>query len=237
MLAGTGGKCKMRPINRVPLVDQVVESLIDYIKREDVREGSKLPAEAALCDSLAVGRGTVREAFRVLNTRGYVTLIPGRGAFVASKEPALHRWFQVNELELRSVFEVRYAIEPLAASLAVENASRADIERLHHNLAEARKLLDSRDAEKLASNDEEFHSLIAAMSGNSLLVSINRDIQNYLHDFRLRTFLLENNRDNYYPAHKAIVDAFETCDARRAEESMAKHLEVVSRDLEKSKAG
>ncbi|WKZ36410.1 MAG: FadR/GntR family transcriptional regulator [Anaerolineales bacterium] len=230
-------KLIMKPINRVPLVNQVVESLIDHIKREDVTEGSKLPTEAALCDSLAVGRGTIREAFRVLNTRGYVTLISGRGAFVASKVPTLHQWFQVNELELRSVFEVRYAIEPLAISLAIENATHKDIKKLHQSLAEAKELLISRDSEKLTINDEKFHSLIASMSGNSLLVSINMDIQRYLHEFRLRTFLLENNRNNYYPAHKAIVDAFDAHDAKLGEEYMARHLQAVSRDLEKSKAG
>lgn len=227
----------MKPINHVPLVNQVVDSLIDHIKREDIKEGSKLPSEAALCESLKVGRGTIREAFRVLNTRGYVTLIPGRGAFVASKEPTLHQWFQVNELELRNVFEVRYAIEPLSASLAVENGTRKDIEKLHQNLAEAKELLISRDSTKLAINDEEFHSLIASMSGNSLIISINNSIQHYLHEFRLRTYLLENNRNNYFPAHKAIVDAIDAHEAKVAEENMARHLEVASKDLEKSKTG
>lgn len=226
----------MKPITHVPLVDQVVDSLIDYIKREDVKEGSKLPTEAALCDSLAVGRGTVREAFRVLNSRGYVMIIPGRGAFVASKQPTLYQWFQVNELELRNVFEVRYAIEPLAASLAAENAKQKDVDALQKNLADAEEFLAAKSAEKLAANDEEFHSLIASISGNSLIVSINKDIQSYLHEFRLRTFLFENNRNNYYQPHKAIVDAVSAHDTRLGESYMARHLEVVSIDLEKSKA-
>jgi GntR family transcriptional repressor for pyruvate dehydrogenase complex len=227
----------MKPINRVPLVNQVVESLIDHIKRDDVKEGSKLPTEASLCESLMVNRGTIREAFRVLNTRGYVNLIPGRGAFVASKEPTVHQWFQVNELELLSVFEVRHAIEPLATSLAIENCTHKDIVKLHRNLDEAKELLLTRDSEKLALNDEKFHSLIASLSGNSLLISINTSIQHYLHEFRLRTYLIENNRNNYYPAHKAIVDAFDARDVKLGEECMTRHLDVAGRDLERSKAG
>jgi DNA-binding FadR family transcriptional regulator len=79
--------------------------------------------------------------------------------------------------------------------------------------------------------------LIASMSGNSLIININNRIQYYLQDFRLRTFLLENNRNNYLPAHKAIVDAIVAHEATLAEESMARHLEIASKDLETSKTG
>ncbi len=225
----------MRPLKRIPLVNQVVDRLIEYIKQGDVHEGAKLPPEITLSESLSVGRGTIREAFRILHTRGYVTLIPGRGAFVASKEPSLHKWFQVNELEVRSVFEVRTAIEPLAVALAIENATPDDLKRLRHNLNQARTILDSQDHDQLASNDEEFHSLISILSGNSLISGIDRDIRDYLHEFRMRTFLIEQNRANYYPAHHAIVEAFDRRDSQLGVQAMKSHLEVAQRDLEKSK--
>ncbi len=226
----------MKPLNRVPLVEQVVESLINYIKAEDIQEGEKLPPEISLSEKLAVGRGTIREALRILSTQGYVMLIPGRGAFVASKEPSLSKWFKAHEFDLRNVLEVRYAIEPMAISLAIENCTDEDIERLHQNLDEAKTLLDQEDYDKLAANDAKFHALIASMSKNSLLVSITKDIENYLAEFRLRTFLFENNRKNYYPAHEAIVKAFDTRNKQQGEISMLKHLDTVNVDMEKSKA-
>jgi GntR family transcriptional repressor for pyruvate dehydrogenase complex len=224
----------MKPLNRIPLVDQVVDSLILHIKSDEIQEGSKLPSENSLCESLAVGRGTVREALRILSTRGYISLIPSRGAFVASKEPTLHKWFQVNELEIRNVLEVRNAIEPLAISLAIEACTEEEITKLQKNLEEAKDLLANKNYEKLSVNDEEFHALIALISKNSLLISINKDIENCLHEFRLRTFLIENNRSNFYPAHKEIVDAFVARDVRQGEKSMLKHLSMVHHDMEKS---
>jgi len=226
----------MKPLNRVPLVDQVVESLIDYIKEENIQEGQKLPPEVALCDRLAVGRGTIREAMRILSTRGYVMQIPGRGAFVASKEPSLSKWFQAHEFDLRNILEVRYAIEPLAIALAIENCDDEDIQKLRVNLEEARIIMEQKEYEKLAANDAKFHALIAEMSGNSLLMSINNDIEDYLSEFRMRTFLFENNRRNFFPAHQAIVEAFESRDTALGEKNMLKHLDTVHQDMEKSKS-
>lgn len=226
----------MKPLNRVPLVEQVVESLIDFIREEDIQEGQKLPPEVNLCERLAVGRGTIREALRILSTKGYVIQIPGRGAFLASKEPSLSKWFQAHEFDLRNILEVRYAIEPLAVSLAIENCRDADIQKLHENLAEAETIIEKRDFDKLAVNDAKFHAMIASMSGNSLLMAINADIEDYLSEFRLRTFLFENNRRNFFPAHRAIVEAFDCRDKTLGEKNMLKHLDTVYQDMEKSKS-
>lgn len=227
----------MKPINHVPLVQQVVKSLVEYIKRPDVLEGSKLPSEASLCKSLNVGRGTLREAFRVLNSQGYLMLIPSRGAFVATKEPSLYQWLLMNELEVRSIVEVRQAIEPLAASLACSSASDDEISKLQSIFTKSEDLARNRNVPGLAINDEEFHLLIATMSRNSLIIGIVNDIQNYLHEFRLRTFTLENNRSNYLKYHKAIVDAISKRDETLSEQSMTQHIEAVTEDLETSKAG
>jgi GntR family transcriptional repressor for pyruvate dehydrogenase complex len=225
----------MKPLNRKPIVDQVVESLVDYIKEEDIQEGTKLPPEITLSERLAVGRGTIREALRVLNTQGYVTLIPGRGAFVASKEPSLSKWFQTHEFDLRNIQEVRRAVEPLAVSLAIENCRDEDVALLHENLDEAEYLIARKDHDKIAVNDAKFHALIASMSKNSLLISINNNIEKYLSEFRMRTFLFENNRRNFYPAHKKIVKAFDLRDEELGRKNMLEHLDVVDQDLEKSK--
>lgn len=76
----------MEAIERVSAVQAVEERLISYLKDENVNVGDKLPTEKQLCEELKVGRGTVREAIRMLQARGMVETRPGRGAFVLSKE-------------------------------------------------------------------------------------------------------------------------------------------------------
>ena len=114
----------MEPIKRVPLVHQVEERIKDLIKEEKLQPGTKLPTEKELCTNLNVSRGTVREAFRFLQAKGIVELKTGKGAFVAEKKaekpsPAIN-WLVANETDLRNVFELRYAIEPIAAKMTDE---------------------------------------------------------------------------------------------------------------------
>ena len=59
----------MEPIKRVPIVQQVEEQLRQLIEGGQYNPGEKLPAEMELCQRLGVGRGTVREAFRLLQAQ------------------------------------------------------------------------------------------------------------------------------------------------------------------------
>jgi len=81
--------------------------------------GDKLPTEKELCQSLQVGRSTVREAFRMLQATGHVEMIPGKGAHVAQlSATSVRGWFEERETDLGDYMEVRLAIEPFAARLA-----------------------------------------------------------------------------------------------------------------------
>ena len=73
----------MEPVRRVPIVQQVENRMLHLIEDGTYKPGEKLPVEKDLCQQMSVGRGTVREAFRLLQARGYVEIKPGRGAFAA----------------------------------------------------------------------------------------------------------------------------------------------------------
>lgn len=70
----------MEPIKRVPIVSQVEESIREMIEKKEYKPGMKLPTEFEFCQTLQVGRGTVREALRLLQAKGLVEIKPGRGA-------------------------------------------------------------------------------------------------------------------------------------------------------------
>ena len=65
----------MKPMERVSATDYAVNSLIDYIASGKVRAGDKLLSEKEICNLLSVSRSTVREALRVLQAMGYVSII------------------------------------------------------------------------------------------------------------------------------------------------------------------
>jgi len=69
----------MQSINRMPVVQQVVDSVKEYILSGKVNEGDKLPTEREFCEQLEVGRSTLREAFRILQAKGFCRNEAGEG--------------------------------------------------------------------------------------------------------------------------------------------------------------
>ena len=134
----------METVQRVSIVQQVQNRMLRLIEDGTYKPGEKLPVEKELCQQMSVGRGTVREAFRLLQARGYVEIKPGRGAFVAEHIPdgngGAVEWLIQNEATLRDAIEVRHDLEPLAARRMAEKGSSEAIQRLetlHSQLLEA----------------------------------------------------------------------------------------------------
>ena len=116
---------------------------------------------------LDVGRGTIREAVRVLQALGFVEMRPGRGAFIARKEEMdlahLSGWFMENEVEIVDFLRVRTAIEPLAIKLAIRNCTAKDVEELTEIHRSTMEAVENNNAPMLAACDEQFHAVIVGM--------------------------------------------------------------------------
>ena len=229
----------MLAINKKSATQLAVENLHSYLTNESVQVGDRFPTEKELCNTLGVGRGTVREAVKILVTEGCLEIKPGRGTFIISKIPvptdSLSSWFLTNELELQDLTIVRSTLEPLATKLAIERCTEEQLRELKQNQANAMKAAETQDAAALAKYDEDFHHMIFVISGNVLLLEINELITKHLSQFRQNTFKIKSNIDNFIPAHGAIIRAFEEHDAGLGEKKMKQHMKKVSKDLEASK--
>ena len=227
----------MEPIVRVPIVSQVEERIRELIDSKKYTEGMKLPTENELCQSMNVGRGTVREALRLLQAKGLVEIKPGRGAFVASKQavdinPVV--WLVQNEKELRDAIEVRNALEPVAARKMAETASEAALRRLKKIHADFLATVKAGDTIQIAELDELFHGWIVRESGNQLLNEINVHLIQGMHTFRSKTFTVPENVRNAVEPHTRILNAITGRDGNAAEQEMRKHLKMVNEDLSSS---
>lgn len=227
----------MEPIVRVPIVSQVEERIRELIDSKKYTEGMKLPTENELCQSMNVGRGTVREALRLLQAKGLVEIKPGRGAFVASKQavdinPVV--WLVQNEKELRDAIEVRNALEPVAARKMAETASEAALRRLKKIHADFLAAVKAGNTVQIAELDELFHGWIVRESGNQLLNEINVHLIQGMHTFRSKTFTVPENVRNAVEPHTRILNAITGRDGNAAEQEMRKHLKMVNEDLSSS---
>lgn len=229
----------METVKRVPIVQQVVKSIKDFIFSGEVKEGDKLPSEKVLCERLGVGRGTIREAFRILEATGYVELRPGRGAFAAStKELELQdvaKWFSEHEVETKDFNEVRMAIEPIAVRLAIARCTEEEIVKLKEIHEKFKEAVANNDVSEMSLYDEDFHTTIAKYSRNKLLISICEQVNKYIRDFRSKTFCIRANAQNALSPHSQILEAFMMRDSEYGEQNMKRHLKYVEEALPKSK--
>ena len=225
----------MEPIKRVPIVQQVEEKIRQLIESGQYGPGEKLPAEMDLCQRLGVGRGTIREAFRLLQARGYVEIKPGRGAFVAERLPGEDggavEWLVKNEMELREGIEIRRALEPMAARRMAEQGSDQAIDALKELHGRFMEALRVQDAVRIAQLDESFHSSIVEGSGNHLLIAINQQINQGMKTFRSKTFQVPQNVRNAVAPHTRIMEAIQARNGDMAENAMRAHLDKVQEDL------
>lgn len=226
----------MQPIERKPIVQQVEESIAQQIREGKFAKGTKLPAEMELCRQLEVGRGTVREAFRLLQAKGLVEIRPGRGAFVAEKRNDSNMdaidWLVENEHELLDSIEIRMALEPLAARFMAQRCTEADMRRLEVIHRAFLKAIEDGDTQRIAQLDEKFHSTIVECSGNTLLQEINYHVCSGLQTFRSKTFQVEQNVRNAVMPHSNIMNAILARDYNQAEREMRAHMDKAKEDLE-----
>jgi DNA-binding GntR family transcriptional regulator len=142
----------------LPLRDLVTRELRRRILVGELAPGERL-VEDRIAEMLGVSRNPVREAIRVLAAEGFVDVTPRRGAAVS----------RLSADEAEELFDVRMALEGLAARLAARKRSPAAIERLRALLTRSRSAVESGDLAGVADMNTDFHAAVAEASGNAYL--------------------------------------------------------------------
>ena len=164
-----------RPIRIRSASDEVLAVLADAIRGGLYVPGDLLPRERDLAARLAVSRTVVREAIAVLRQEGVVTVRRGQGGGTIVGSPrnlprVLVRIAGETRLEIRSMLEVRRAMEVPAALLASERCDSDGIRRLEDLVQELPAL--SGLHHEFYEADVRFHLAVAELSGNPMIAEI-----------------------------------------------------------------
>lgn len=215
-----------------PLSEQVSESLIDYILEQKLQKGDRLPNEHSLAQMLCVGRGTIREAVKILVSRNIVTVKHGAGTFVCEKygvsdDPLGLRLMDNKEKMVKDLVDMRIIIEPEIASMAAQYAGEEDVKELERCCQEVERcILEGRSHVK---SDISFHTQIAVCSKNGIAANIIPIIASSVRIFSELTnyTLLEET----VVGHREITDAIRHHNCRDAREAMILHVMANKRRL------
>jgi GntR family transcriptional repressor for pyruvate dehydrogenase complex len=229
----------LRQVKPVRLFDQVVEQLQALIVEGTWQPADKLPSEAELGSTYGVSRSVVREALRVLESKGLIEVRSGAGAFVTTPHASFRasseaiEWLASHRDSLRQLLQVRESVEGLTASLAATSVPQDVLSELQGIVQQQRQLARSRsNLDAQVELDVRFHTLIAQVSGNTIAEEIVGRIVPAFCDSNRAVLYLRANMDLTLREHQAIIEALASGDAMRAEQAMRSHVARVRGDIE-----
>lgn len=198
------------------LTEQVYERLLDAICSGALPPGARLTQEE-LAASLNVSRQPVLQALRLLKREGVAVDAGRRGLQVAAVDPAL----------IASVYEVRAALEALAARLAAKARAKLDA----GVIAQGREAGAAGDVAAMIAADMRFHHAVYAASGNRLIAQSADRHWHHVRRAMGATLQVAGVRDNVWNEHEAILEAINAGDAVRAERLARQHCDAAGRAL------
>jgi len=221
---------EFREITPIRLYESVIVQIMNLIENNELKPRDKLPPERELAEKLSISRGSLREAFRVLESRGLIKSKPGGGRYIREIRKngnnteniilSLEKSSILELLEAREIFEVK--IVKLAAQRATPEDIKS-IERALNKMNEEEELKDDKKTE----SDTEFHLAIAGASHNFVFVNIIKLHLDLLRDTREKTQQIPGRREERWREHQAILQAIKEHDSKKAGEAMLKHLRNI----------
>jgi len=232
--AGSGGAL-IQPIKKTRVAEEIADRIRVLILDGTLPPGRPLPGERLLATRFGVSRGSVRDAFRLLETIGLLEARHGQGTFP--------RELDVNRLvsplasiltyrrDLREeLLDVRRMFEPAVAGVAAVRASDEDLADLQRILETQRRKLAAGGSAIV--EDTAFHAVLARATGNRVVMRIMETLNNLLIESRKLTLKQKGRPERSIQGHEAVVAALRRRDADAAAEAMREHIEQIANLLQ-----
>jgi DNA-binding FadR family transcriptional regulator len=218
--------------------DSLADTLRERILGGDFGEGAALPSERDIVDETGLGRGSVREALRVLEAEGLVRTKIGRhgGTFTTlPDETGLARFVSLfvrgRRIPIRALLEARTTIEPSLAYHAAQSRTGEDIAALKDACA---AMEAAPDGPAFGRHNLAWHYSVARASHNELLVAFLTSISSAIeresdvHATAFEADALGEIRSAVIRAHEGITDAVVRGEPDAAKRRMERHLNAYA---------
>lgn len=210
-----------------PLPEIAADKIIEYIFAQKLEKDQRLPSEFEFIDMLGVGRGTIREAIKILASRNVVEIKRGVGTFVCenmgmSDDPLGFKYIEDKHKLVLDALELRMLIEPELAKKAAKNASTNQIKEIEYWCQVIEEKIEAN--EDYLEEDRKFHTTIAKSSNNLVISNLIPVIHQSIE------LLIETSKkaltQETIVTHKKICIAIRNRDEQMAYESMSEHLRL-----------
>lgn len=225
------------------IFQDIITQIQEAILSGQLKAGDKLPAERKLKDMFNTSRGTLREALRVLEQKGLISIKTGTSGGAIVKEvtsnqisESLDLLIRSQKVSLRHLADFREGVEGTVTSLAAKYADKNAILKLNSILYKAEENIKKErpDWNEFINIDNEFHMTLAEIAQNPIFISvlktIHDNINRYYNQFLSREdkIIIEGCNDM-----RRIIQAVENGREKEAGELARKHVERFNEFMEK----
>lgn len=223
------------------IVEQIQQSIFDG----NLKTGDLLPNERELTENFGVGRGTVREAIRVLEHKGLVDIKVGLKGGVRVKEvpsekvsESLDLLIRTQSLDIQFITEYREGVEPIIVSLAAKRVTESEIAQLQLLKEEAHEAYEA----GIDNWQEQYkigtllHRKLAEFTRNPIHISVSRSIHNNIDSYYRKLLppdevMMEKNHKDF----DDLIDAVINHDSKKAKKISEKHIKDFYTYMKKHK--
>jgi GntR family transcriptional repressor for pyruvate dehydrogenase complex len=217
-----------RPVKRgAKVAEALAQEIVHEIVTQNLPPGTLLASEAQMLEDYGVGRGSLREALRILEVHGLITMKPGRNGGPMVIEVRTRDYgrmstlfFHLGGVTFRELMDARLVMEPMMARLAAERRGQELVGKLAD--PEATHVEDDSTYFHATS---DFHKGVAAMSGNSVLNLLSASLEDIFRDQVSGILSPEDERRDVLAVHAAIAEAIANGRADDAEKLMREHMQ------------
>ena len=207
----------------------LARDLANYISEQHLPEGTMLPNEQEMQQQFGVGRNTLREALRLLEIHGVITIRQGRGGGPMVRIPRssdlseeLQLVLQFRGATLSDIIDARAFLEPIAAAAAAGSISPDALEQLQHS--NDTLLAEGANPERFSQQNHLFHLTINECLHLPVITLILESLEN-VHDPLAHGIHYPPDRVRLIVrAHQRIIDRIAAGDGPGAEQMMRRHL-------------
>jgi len=211
---------RKKPIERhQTLREKILETIRDAILKGTLKPGERV-SEPDLAERFGISRTPIREAFRQLESEGYLQVIPRKGAVVAS----------LSERDIEEFYAIKIILEGFAARMAAEKLSDKDIERLEAINEKLKLIAKEGDVKTFFRVHNEFHEVFIKAAGNEKLYEMINQLVMRFKRLRLASLSQPGRMEISVEEHRNMIQAFKKHDGDRAD-SLVRHAATIGADV------
>jgi DNA-binding GntR family transcriptional regulator len=176
--------------------------------------------ETNLAEKLGVSRSWIRDALRVLETKGLIEIVPFKGASVR----------ELDEQEIKEIFQIRVVLESLNNRLACAQLTQKDVQALKMMAGEIEDAFIRQDFEEMISANNRFHLYLRELSGDKTLIAMLNQLRARFHMFNTFAWSRPDIAQKLVQEHELMIKALENKDLNLIDEISTRHYSY-SKDL------